>query len=215
MDAALIPVKSLREAKARLGDHFEPAARLAIARALLEDALALAGSAPFLRWWVVSDDPEVVDAARAKGVGIAPDRGRGLNAALASGIQTVAAAGAGSVTIVPCDLPLAWKGDLEDLLDTGATSDVVVVPSGNDGGTNALYLSPPDLLAPHFGEGSMKRHLEAAEAKRVRCSVLALERFALDIDTIEDVDAFLERPNRFPSRTGEVLERLRGGASAG
>ena len=209
MDAALVPVKALARAKSRLAGHFAPNERLAVARALLEDTFTLAESASFLSWWIVSPDPVVEELARSRGVATAPDPGRGLNPALDAGIATLVAEGATSVSIIPCDVPLAWSGDLHDLLDTGATSDVVVVPSGTDGGTNALYLSPPDVLAPHFGEGSLKAHLEEAEARRARCSILALDRLALDIDTIEDVDAFLARPNRFPSKTGEVLERLR------
>lgn len=210
MDVALIPVKPLRLAKARLADHFDRIERFEIAEALVEDAFALARSAAFLSWLVVTEDPVVVTMARAAGLDVAPDPGEGLNAALASAIATATSAGAGSVTILPCDLPLAWSGDLQDLLDTGATSDVVVVPSGDDGGTNALYLSPPDVLTPRFGPGSLKAHIEEAERLKVRCSVLALDRLALDIDTIEDVDAFLARPNRFPSKTGQVLDRLRG-----
>jgi 2-phospho-L-lactate/phosphoenolpyruvate guanylyltransferase len=209
MDAALIPVKSLRDAKTRLAPHFDQAARLEIARALLEDALELVASASFYEWWVVTADPEAAGAAGARGLRTAADPGDGLNPALAVGIAAASAAGATSVTIVPCDVPLAYKGDLEDLRDTGDTSDVVLVPSGDDGGTNALYLSPPDLVTPRFGQGSLKSHLAAAEASGVRCSILSLPRLALDIDTIEDVDAFLRWPHRFPSRTGEVLERLR------
>jgi 2-phospho-L-lactate guanylyltransferase len=209
MDAGLIPVKALARAKSRLAPHFDDEGRAAVARALLDDALSLAESSPFLEWWVVSEDEEVMAAAGKRGMRIANDPGNGLNPALTAGIDAAVAAGAVSVTIVPCDVPLAYRGDLEDLRDTGDTSDVVLVPSGNDGGTNALYLSPPDVLAPRFGEHSMKAHIATAEARALRCSILSLPRLALDIDTIEDVDAFLEWPNRFPSRTGDVLERLR------
>jgi 2-phospho-L-lactate guanylyltransferase len=211
MDAGLIPVKALARAKSRLAPHLDEAARLELARALLDDSLTLAESAPFLEWWVVSEDDEVMETARSRGLHLADDPGKGLNPALASGIAAVQSAGAASVTIVPVDVPLAFRGDLEDLRDTGDTSDVVLVPSGGDGGTNALYLSPPDVLIPRFGEHSMKAHIEAAETRALRCSILSLPRLALDIDTIEDVDAFLELPNRFPSRTGDVLEQLRAG----
>jgi 2-phospho-L-lactate guanylyltransferase (CobY/MobA/RfbA family) len=110
--------------------------------------------------------------------------------------------------VVPCDVPLAFKGDLVDLLDTGATSDVVVVPSERDGGTNGLYLNPPDLFAPRFGEGSLRRHIEIAEQKAVRCALLSLPRLALDIDTIEDVREFLAKPAHAASRTRDVLGGL-------
>jgi 2-phospho-L-lactate guanylyltransferase len=114
------------------------------------------------------------------------------------------------VTVIPADVPLAWRGDIEDLLDTGATSDVVVVPSGADGGTNGLYLSPPDLLAPQFGPHSLQAHLKLAEKGGYRCSVLSLPRLALDIDGPEDVDELLTRP-RGPveSRSSKILRTLR------
>src|ERR687883_36223 len=100
MDAGLIPVKPLARAKSRLGPDFDDVARAAIARALLEDALALAESAPFLRWWVVTEDDEAAAAATQRGFERARDDGDGLNAALASGIAAAVSAGASSVTIV-------------------------------------------------------------------------------------------------------------------
>jgi 2-phospho-L-lactate guanylyltransferase len=105
-------------------------------------------------------------------------------------------------------VPLAWAGDLQDIADTGATSDVVVVPS-RDGGTNALYMSPGDLMEPLFGEHSFKAHLHAAEELGKRCTILALARLELDIDTIEDVDAFLARPKVAETRSSVVLARAR------
>lgn len=200
-------MKRLDRAKQRLSDRFDEAARRAIVEALLEDALALCESVSFLTWWVVSDDEAVIRAARARGLEVAPDPGDGLNAALRSGIDAAIAAGADSATVVPVDVPLAFKGDLEDLLDTGATSDVVLVPSETDGGTNALYLSPPAVLEPHFGPQSLRAHLHEAERKGLRCSILNLPRLALDLDTPEDADQIVER-TRFPNRTSEVLAKV-------
>ena len=210
MDAGLLPVKRLDRAKQRLLPHVSEAEREAIARALLDDALALCESATMFEWWVVSDDPDVAALASSRGFGIAEDPGLGLNAALRSGIATAMAAGADSVTIIPADIPLAWSGDLQDLHDTGATSEVVVVPS-RDGGTNALYLAPGDVLAPRFGAFSFKEHLAEAERLGRRCSILALPRLELDIDTIEDVDAYLARPKSVETRSSVVLTAIRVG----
>lgn len=213
MDAGLLPVKRLDRAKQRLVPHVTEAERAEIARALLDDALALCESATMFEWWVVSDDPAVRALAAGQGFQIAEDPGRGLNAALTSGIEAVMAAGARSVTIIPADIPLAWSGDLQDLHDTGATSDVVVVPS-RDGGTNALYLSPGDVLRPRFGEFSFKAHLAEAERLGKRCSMLALPRLELDIDTIEDIDAYLARPKPVETRSSVVLTGIRARTSS-
>jgi 2-phospho-L-lactate/phosphoenolpyruvate guanylyltransferase len=214
MDAALLPVKRLDRAKGRLAGHFDAHQRAAIARALFEDALALCAAADFLRWWVVSDDPQVLAEAGRRGLETVRDPGVGLNRALEDGIAEATSQGAATVTIVPADVPLAWRGDLEDLLDTGATSDVVVVPSRTDGGTNALYLSPPGLIAPQFGPGSLKAHVDIAERLKLRCAILSLPRLELDIDTLEDVDSFLAARRPAPTHAATVLERLRPLASA-
>ena len=209
MDAALLPVKRLDRAKGRLAAGFDAPARAGIARALFEDALDLCAATPWLRWWVVSDDAEVLATAAARGLDTLEDQGSGLNDALALGVKVLLGEAADSVTIVPCDVPLAYEEDLRDILDTGSTSDVVVVPSDGDGGTNGLYLSPPDLLAPRFGAASLNAHYDAAASLRLRCSILSLPRLALDIDTVADVDAFLARPVYGPSRTRDVLQKLR------
>ncbi|HYY44392.1 MAG TPA: 2-phospho-L-lactate guanylyltransferase [Actinomycetota bacterium] len=208
MHAAILPVKNLEHAKARLTPHFTAAQRTELAAALLEDALDLAMQTCFFRWWVVSDDPQVIERAHSKGLGTVRDTGAGLNAALKTALGEVAAGGAESATVLPSDVPLAAPGDLADVLDTGATSDVVLVPSGQDGGTNALYMAPVGMLEPAFGPGSFQAHLEQAAALGLRCSILSLPRLALDIDTIEDVDRFLEASHGC-SHTDEVLRRLR------
>ncbi|MBA3350742.1 MAG: 2-phospho-L-lactate guanylyltransferase [Actinobacteria bacterium] len=213
MDAGLLPVKRFSRAKRRLGAELEPAERLLVARALWEDALELCERADFLTWWVVSDDPELNAEASNRGFGAIPD-GDGLNAALRRGIETVDAAGAASITVVPCDVPLARPGDLRDLLDTGATSDVVVVPSGRDGGTNGLHLSPPDIIAPQFGPGSLQAHLTLARDRGCRCSVLPLSRLALDIDTPADIRALLAYPPAQDGRTAGILRAMRPWAGA-
>lgn len=209
MDAGLLPVKGFSRAKRRLGAELEPEGRALLARALWEDALDLCDSADFLRWWVVSDDPELAVEASDRGFAAVLDRGEGLNAALRDGIEAVKAAGAESITVLPCDVPLARADDLRDLLDTGATSDVVVVPSGRDGGTNGLYLAPPDLIRPQFGPASLQAHLALARRQGCRCSILPLSRLALDIDTPGDVRTLLARPPEEDGRTAKVLRGLR------
>lgn len=211
MDAGILPVKRLDHAKQRLGEHFSDEARGQIARALLEDALRLCrSSSGFLTWWVVSDDPKVLDRAAAYGCFGIKDESENLNGALAFATRKVEMEGAQSVTIIPCDTPLAYEGDLRDLVDTGATSDMVLVPSEKDGGTNAIFMRPPTLLDPHFGPQSMNAHMSLAGRMGIRCSMLVLPRLGLDIDTIDDVDEFLKRDTLGTSATTRVLKTLRG-----
>lgn len=208
VDAGILPVKSPARAKARLAIGLSEEARRSIVAALIEDAFRLCRSTPFLSWWVVSDDSEVRHRAGDLGLQTIADEGEGLNQALGIAIDAVTGAGAGSALVLAADIPLATPEDLRDLIDTGATSDVVVVPSEGDGGTNALLLSPPDLMQPHFGPGSLAAHIRTAEELGLRCSLLPLPRVGLDIDTGADVDALLAR-GRSTSRTYEVCRGLR------
>jgi 2-phospho-L-lactate guanylyltransferase len=215
MHAGLLPVKRTQHAKQRLAPGFSEQERTEIARALLSDALGLCRSASLVRWWVVSADDDVARQARDLGLGVIEDRVDDLNGALAHAIGVARAAGADSVTVLPADIPLARVEDVQDLLDTGATSDVVVVPARRGGGTNALHLAPPEILSPRFGPGSLSAHVEAAGRSGLRCSILELPRVALDIDTLEDVDDLLAAPRSRGGQTAAVLARLRAGHAAG
>jgi 2-phospho-L-lactate guanylyltransferase len=208
MDAGLLAIKRPDQAKQRLGKAFTKSQRIEIAGAMSNDALDLCARADFLTWWVVTDGAEAARAADELGFHVVMDDGAGLNPALLKGLAAIDDAGVDSVTIIPADIPGARSEELQDVLDTGETSQLVVVPSG-DGGTNALYLRPPTLVEPRFGQGSLQAHLHVAEEQRIRCSVLPLESMALDIDTPEDVERFLEEGAGSTTRTYEVLSRLR------
>jgi 2-phospho-L-lactate/phosphoenolpyruvate guanylyltransferase len=193
MKAGIVPVKDLKSAKARLSNRFDDAARLEIARALWADALELCTRSEFLEWTIVSAAPEVLDSARNAGLRVIQDPGAGLNAALEVAIADVMSRGAESATILPADVPLAQPEDLQDIIDTGEASDLVVVPSLRDGGTNALHLRPPTIVEPRFGPGSLAAHVALAGERGLRCSILDLERLSLDVDTPEDVVELVER----------------------
>ena len=212
VDAALLPVKRLREAKQRLAAELSDDQRIELCRALLTDALDRCEQAGFLRWWVITDDPQVEAEASRRGLEVVADPGEGLNAALGAGITAAEGAGATSVTILPVDVPIATAEDVRDLVDTGATSDVVVAPARVDGGTNGLFLRPPDALRPRFGPASLRAHVADAEAAGLRCSILHLPSLALDVDTLEDARLVLSQPS-VEGATVDVLRRLLPGVS--
>lgn len=208
MYAGIVPLRSPHHAKKRLAGRFSEIERRALAEAMCDDALRLALATDRLRWWVVSDSEDLRARARALGLDSVADEGTDLNAALAAAIAEVSSAGAEGVVIVPGDLPLVTSEDLSDLLDTAATSDVVVVPSGEDGGTNGLALTPPDLMPPHFGPASLQAHVADAEDRGLRCTVLALDRMALDLDTPEDAERIVGEGEGHSGATVTLLREL-------
>ena len=63
----------------------------------------------------------------------------------------------------PVDLPLFTAADLSSVFAAvAAGNQVVLVPSRDGSGTNALYRSPPTLFPSRFGPGSRELHVHEA-----------------------------------------------------
>lgn len=206
MDAGILPVKRLDAAKSRLEVYFDAGQRAALASAMLEDALDLCRAAHFLRWHVLSTDPAVLQRAEAAGLAVLEDPpGGDLNSSLRHAIGALGGRAA-SVTIVPVDAPMTTPAELQDLVDTGSVSDIVVVPAERDAGTNGLFLSPPGLMEPRFGESSFSAYVTEAEAAELRCSILPLAGLGVDIDTEEDILRVVSEASR-ETRAVELLRK--------
>jgi 2-phospho-L-lactate guanylyltransferase len=109
---------------------------------------------------------------------------------------------------LPIDIPLVTTGDIESLFAAlEPAPSVVIVPSGDGTGTNALLRSPPDLFPSHFGPGSFALHVGEAERAGARIRIVRNERIALDIDEPNDLRAAAERVSPH-SATARSLQRL-------
>jgi 2-phospho-L-lactate guanylyltransferase len=85
------------------------------------------------------------------------------------------------------------------------TEPIVIVPDRHGQGTNALLLSPPDVMTPAFGEGSFARHAALARAAGAAPRVVDVPSLGLDIDTADDLAALRRAPGIGP-RTRALLE---------
>ena len=213
---AVLPVKSFDSAKGRLRGRLDPAARAALAEAMLGDVLAAVARASELdSVAVVTAEARAAAVARSTGAEVfhdAPEAGQSQAAAI--GIASALATGCDRVLLVPGDTPLLAPADLDGLCARAAAASLgaAIVSDRHGTGTNALLLCPPDALAPSFGPGSLARHVASAHAAGV---VHALERIAAlehDVDTPEDLAALAARlrasePATAP-RTRAALARL-------
>ncbi len=203
-----MPIRTPRAGKQRLLAKLVDSEREAVARALIDDAFDLMQGCPELGWLVVSDDEDVLERAVSSGHLPVRDAGNDLNAALASALRKAGEEGAEGALILPADLPMATPHDVALIMETAATSEIVIVPSGGDGGTNGLYLSPVDALAPAFGAASLTAHIADAEALKLRATVLPLERLAIDLDSPEDIERLLERAETNEGHTMRLLRSI-------
>ncbi len=198
MRFALIPMKDLSRAKARLAPTLDDAGRRELAQALLRDVLAAAVACPAIDGVVVAaDDPDVLSLAAESGAEGMEVPG-GLNEALASASRTLSERGVERLVVLAADLPLAEPESIASVAE--AAADVVVAPS-RDGGTNALSL-PACGIPFRFGPDSARRHLAAAEQAGLRPLRLDVPALALDIDTAEDLDRLRDVAESDPDAVG-------------
>jgi 2-phospho-L-lactate guanylyltransferase len=73
---------------------------------------------------------------------------------------------------------------------------VTLVPASTDGGTNALALSPPNLIAPAFGFNSFRRHCASARAQGIYPGIVRIPELGLDIDSEDNLIELLRQPTR-------------------
>src|SRR5205085_2497053 len=128
----LVPVKSFADAKVRLSPALPPGPRRALAISMAEHVLAAAGKLPTT---VVCDDAEVAAWAQSLGASVVSEPGRGLNGAVAAGVDSLAEAGFDHVIVAHADLPLAT-----DLAWVARFLGVTLVPDRRDDGTNVVCL---------------------------------------------------------------------------
>lgn len=170
----LVPVKSFGQAKLRLAPALPADQRAELARHMA--AKVLAAAAP-LDVWVVCDDDEVSTWAVAHGAQVLLRPGRGLNGAVADGVEHLAREGFDQVIVAHADLPLAttlgWLADFDG---------VTLVPDRHDDGTNVACVPAAAGFTFAYGAGSFARH--CAEAERLGLT-LRIER---DVPLGWDVD---------------------------
>lgn len=205
---AVIPVKRLRAAKARLADILSGDDRSALAEAMMRDVLAAARACPALAGIaVVTCDARVADIAGASGAEVvrtAADEGH--TAAAHAGVAGLRGK-ASSVLILSTDIPLVQGSDLSLLASLhGCGRAVTLARAAADGGTNALIVTPPDVIGFHFGADSEARHAQAARRAGITLRAVTIARMAFDLDRPDDVARFLSLPS--PTFSNRLLRDL-------
>jgi 2-phospho-L-lactate/phosphoenolpyruvate guanylyltransferase len=212
----LIPVKDLTRAKQRLADLLTQEERTRLAWAMLTNTFAAAASVRNrARLAVVTLYAPAIKLAEEYGMEVINETVQlSESHSVDFGSQEVQRRGATAVLRLPIDLPLITGQDIEAILtqDRSAPS-IVIVPSRDGTGTNAILRRPPNLFPSHFGSGSLLKHLRAAELAQAHCTIFELPRIALDVDDPADIRELLQRGPNTPiaQLLGEmnIEERLR------
>lgn len=184
---AIVPQKTLALAKGRLAAVLPASARAALSLALLRSVCTALRATPAIEEVVVmTPDPEVRAFAAALGVTAAPDLASGLNDALLEAFRTLPIRSR-AVLIVSADLPLLRPADAAAMLAAGEATAVVIAPSRDAGGTNALLIPPAIPFRPAFGRGSRAAHRDRARAGGLGLVEVCRPGLAFDVDTPADL----------------------------
>jgi 2-phospho-L-lactate guanylyltransferase len=185
----IVLIKDLDSAKQRLGGVLDPKARRELARRNAEHAIRAATAGD--QRLVVAGSAEVVVIAEQLGAkALLEPRQEGQNEAAKRGIAHAIKRGALAVVLLSSDLPLVTPKAVRELLDVAgriAPPAAVAVPALGRGGTNALYLNPPDAMNLHFGADSLAAFRREAEASGVNFAIHRSDAMALDLDEPADL----------------------------
>src|ERR1700719_1386563 len=195
MRALLLPIKDLRHAKQRLAGFLSPEERCGVAQAMLADTLrAVRAVRKADKIFVVTNYEPAMRAAKENGWELLLEEQQ-----ISESVSVDAASrecerrGVTAVLRVPLDIPLVQAGDIDDLLAAEcAAPALVIVPSRDGTGTNAILRTPPTLFPSHFGSGSFAKHCDEAQRSAAQILVRRNARLEMDVDDEADLRALAQ-----------------------
>lgn len=223
MRALLLPIKDLKNAKKRLTGVLTPEERFGLAEAMLADMIrAVRGVRRADKIFVVTNYEPAMRLAEENGWEVLCEEQQ------ISESDSVDAASriceerrVTGLLRVPLDVPLVQAGDIDDLLAIKCEEPALVIVPSRDGlGTNAILRMPPTLFPSHFGEESFAKHVGEAERVGARVIVRANARLEMDVDDEADLRVLLKNDLSGTEtgrwlRAGGVAERFRTKLAAG
>lgn len=193
---AVVPVKNLGASKKRLSSVLSPQERGQLTLAMLEDVLNALRASSISNIVVMSNDLRVHELAGKFDAVPLSQKTSGLNSAIEEATQWCMQQGADAVLVLPADIPMLSSEEVDRLVKMGNYGkQTIVLSSSYDGGTNALFQSPPNLIHVCFGARSFEKHIKEAQSKGVCIRIYHSTKVAADIDSAEDLSKLLKTEN--------------------
>jgi 2-phospho-L-lactate guanylyltransferase len=196
MRALLLPIKDLNNAKKRLMAVLTPAERFGLAEAMLKDTIrAVQGVRRAEKIFVVTNYEPAMFVARENGWEILREEQQISESHSVDAASRICEdRGVTALLRLPLDLPLIQSSDIDELLaEECQATTLLIVPSRDGTGTNAMLRTPPKLFPSHFGDGSFAKHLAEAEKANARVVVRRNPRLEMDVDDEVDFRALLKQ----------------------
>lgn len=195
MRALLLPIKDLRNAKKRLTGVLTPEERFGLAEAMLADTIrAVRGVRRADKIFVVTNyEPAMCLAEENRWEILRETHQISESDSVDAASRICEERGVQALLRVPLDIPLVQATDIDELLAVECEVPVLVIVPSRDGlGTNAILRMPPALFPSHFGDGSYARHVGEAERVGARVILRRNPRLEMDVDDEGDLRALLK-----------------------
>lgn len=182
-------MKRLCEAKSRLASLLTEEQRATLVLHMLHHVIdMLCASESLEAVSVVSPDPRVLEQVATWGTRALVEEQQGHNQALHAAAAKELATGATALLTISADLPLLQIQDIQSIVEHARQYNVVLAPSHDNTGTNALLIRPPLALPYLFGPDSLRHFITAAQQRDLSSTCYRSIGTALDIDTDKDLE---------------------------
>jgi len=193
----IIPVKNLKNSKSRLSNRLERFNRIVLSTQMLLHTLDIANSSENINETVViSSDDNVKDIVQQKNVTFIKESGNfSVNNAVSIGIDYFEKKNHNSVLILPIDLICLTIFDIKNIIEIGKKYDIVLVPSKDGNGTNALYLKLPNLFHTRFDNSSLNNHILESFKHNLKMKIYVSYSTIMDVDSYDDLSFVVRHSN--------------------
>ena len=201
---AIIPVSKFKNAKTRLSPFLTEEERENLLKAMLHDVTDTLKKYVD-KIFIISRDEDVLSYTEKLNLGtILEDENSNLNKALKQSMKYCKGK-ARKIIIVPSDVPLIGKTNVQMLIDASKSLDFIIVPS-KGGGTNMIIMKPM-AIHTRFEGFSYKEHVQVAERKKLNPQVHDSFFMALDVNTAEDLGEIMIHGEK--THTRKYLKELK------
>lgn len=201
---AIIPVTKFKNAKTRLSPFLSEDEREKLLKAMLHDVTDTLKKYVD-KIFVISRDEDVLSYAESLNVNtILENDNSNLNKALTQAMKYCKGKSK-KIIIVPSDIPLIGKTNIQILIDASKNLDFIIVPA-KGGGTNMIIMKPM-AIRTRFEGFSYREHVQAAERKKLNPQVHDSFYMALDVNTTEDLGEIMIHGDK--THTRRYLKELK------
>lgn len=193
----IIPVKNLKNSKSRLSKNLEISNRIELSKQMLMSVVDVAhASGTINEIVVISPDENVKDIIQHHTVSFIKEFGNfSVNNAVSIGIDYFEKKNYNSALILPIDLICLTVSDVQNIVDMGKKYDIVLTPSKDGNGTNALYLKLPNVFHTSFDNSSLNNHILESFKKRLTMKIYVSYSTIMDVDSFDDLSFIITHSN--------------------